>query len=229
MYPKLSRRLRALMIDSLVLVVVVAFSIAVGTSIGLKNDVYQSALILMPIILFEPVLVSLTGGNVGHHLMGIRIRKVGANKKINIFQALVRTFFKLFLGVPSLIAILTSKKRQAVHDFLSVSLVVVKDPASLPGYEVLDERTESLDYKYPGKVRRLVVVGVYLLLSMLFASMISFFSVSELCAFRQICSQLESSMQFLISLCFWVSAFVLPWLGWSGRLYGARRIRLEVY
>ncbi|AWF81173.1 hypothetical protein BTJ40_10280 [Microbulbifer sp. A4B17] len=227
MYPKLSRRFRALMIDSLVLVAVVAFSIAIGTSVDFTNGVYQSVLVLVPIFLFEPVLVSVTGGNIGHHLMGIRIRKSGSDNKINIVQAVIRTFLKLLLGVPSLIAILTSKKHQAVHDLLSMSLVVVKDPASLPSYEVLDERTELQGYQYPGKIRRLMVTVTYLILSLLAISMITIFLVSDLCAYRQVCSNTEDTIQIFLGLAFWVLVFVLPWVGWSGRLYGARKVRLE--
>ncbi|WP_444930942.1 RDD family protein [Microbulbifer sp. SSSA002] len=226
MYPKLSRRFRALMIDSLVLIAVTVLSIAIGTSIDFTNEVYQSVLILLLIVLFEPVLVSLTGGSVGHHLVGVRIRKIASDKRINIVQAIIRTLFKLLLGVPSLIFVLTSKKYQALHDFISMSLVVVKAPALLPSYEVLEERTESYEYEYPGKTRRLIVAVMYVISSSLAISAIAVISVSDLCASKQVCNSAEDTVHLFLGVLFWVLVFVLPWAGWAGRLYGARRIRL---
>jgi uncharacterized RDD family membrane protein YckC len=92
------------------------------------------------IIIMEPGLVSITGGTIGHHLRGLRIQRRWDGTNLNIFRATIRFLVKFLLGWLSFLFILQTKKHQAIHDLISGSVVVLKDPAKVPEWDALSER-----------------------------------------------------------------------------------------
>ena len=173
-YPRLIRRVRAILIDSVLLPVAVFGALILGDALGVSHTYGKLALILVPIIVLEPGLVALTGGTVGHHLLRIRVATIDGQRNISFFAATIRFIAKLLLGSLSLIFVLTTKKHQAVHDLLARSVVVHKDPSALPAYEILAERTpESEAYLYPSAWRRVLVIFGYWVLTTVAISIFS--------------------------------------------------------
>ena len=159
-YPRLIKRVRAVLIDSVLLPLVVIGTLIIGDALGIPGPYGKAMLILIPILVLEPGLVAFTGGTVGHHMLGIRVAKKDGSGNINIFAATIRFVVKLVLGWLSFIFVLTTTKHQAVHDLLAGSIVVHKDPTGLPAYEVLSERTgDSGAYIYPPGWRRIVIIS----------------------------------------------------------------------
>ena len=106
-YPRLIRRVRAILIDSVLLPITVFGTLILGDALGVTHTYGKVALILVPIFVLEPGLVAVTGGTVGHHLMKIRIATIDGQRNINIFAATLRFLAKLLLGWLSLIFVLT--------------------------------------------------------------------------------------------------------------------------
>ncbi len=151
MYSTLIRRVQGLLIDSVVVCVVLVVSLVVAGQLKLTNENHAVFIAFIPFVFLEPILVSVTGGTVGRHIIGLRVRKVFEDKNINIFVTVIRSILKILVGTVSLVFVLTTKRHQAIHDLLSRSIVVVKGPEGIPGDEALSEgRSDTENYKYSG-------------------------------------------------------------------------------
>lgn len=145
LYPRLIKRVRAVLIDSVLVPVTVFGTLILGDALGVSHPFAKAMLIAAPIFVLEPAFVAITGGTVGHHLMKIRVTRLDGAGKINILAATVRFIVKMLLGWMSFIFVLTTIKHQAVHDLIARSLVVHRDASGLPSYEVLPERKSDTE------------------------------------------------------------------------------------
>lgn len=140
MYPRLLRRVRAVIIDEVVLLAALAaWWWTVGMADGASTALKVGSLCLVFVIV-DPVLVAWTGGTVGHHLMGLKVRSAARDARINPLLATVRALLRYLLGALSLLLILLTKKHQAIHDLATGSIVVLRDPQRHSGREKLAER-----------------------------------------------------------------------------------------
>ena len=227
-YPRLIKRVRAVLIDSVLLPVAILVTLLLGNALGVSHPVGKAMLILAPIFILEPGLVAFTGGTVGHHLMKIRITRTDGKRNINIFAAIVRFVVKLLLGWLSFIFVLTTAKHQAVHDLVARSLVIHKDTAGLPAFEALTERAfDNAAYVYAPGWRRVVVVFVYAVLATVALSIaITLVSTTE-CIEARKCTTLDKLFEIALSVLWIVGLGWLTVRGWNGMLYGCRRRRRE--
>ncbi len=223
-YPRLIRRVRAILVDSIILPVVMFGVVMVGSAAGVSDGYAKFALLIVPIFFLEPAMVALTGGTIGHHLQGVRIARLDGQRNINILAATLRFVVKVLLGWFSMIFILTTKRHQALHDLLARSVVVHKSPSALPAYEVLAEReSASGAYSYPSTWRRVLVIFGYWILSSVVAVIVSGVAVSNDCLAFQFCDRWENLLLLGLNIAWLVSlGFAMVW-GWQGRLYGCRR------
>lgn len=223
-YPRLIRRVRATLIDS-VLVPLAAFGILIlGDALGVSHAYGKLALIIVPIFVLEPGLVALTGGTVGHHLMKIRIATLDGQRHINIFAATLRFLVKLLLGWLSLILVFTTKKHQAVHDLLARSVVVLKDPGSLPAYDVLAERVpDSAAHSYPAAWRRVLVIFGYWILANVALSISRNVVASSQCIDGNRCATAEYLLLLALNIAWLLAIGAAAVWGWRGQLYGCRK------
>lgn len=83
-YPRLIKRVRAVLIDSVLVPVSVFGTLILGDSLGISHPVGKVMLLLVPIFVLEPGLVALTGGTVGHHLQGLRVTTVDGRRNVNL-------------------------------------------------------------------------------------------------------------------------------------------------
>lgn len=229
MYPRLIRRIQALLIDSAVLLAVFICSVALAGYLKLDNEFLGAAIAFLPAILIEPLLVSLKGGTIGHHILGLRVRNIANSKNLNIFSAIIRTALKAILGTVSLVCVLTTKKHQAIHDLLTRSIVVINDTNGLPSYEVLSERElDHEKYYYPGVIRRLLFIALYFVLFFISIGILTVFGLSDSCVDSGRCGYLDSVVYVFMSVYYWVGIFGIPALGWMSKLYGCRKVRKSV-
>lgn len=176
------------------------------------------------VFLWDPVLVSLAGGTIGHHLRGMRVqhREDGAN--LGAFRACLRFAVKTLLGWLSLVLVLTTKKHQAIHDYISGSVVTIKDPYNAPGHAFSGERIlPEANFIIPSKLRRVTMIVFYSVLLFLANNLISALFISDACVFHGTCSSRENLISGIFDLAWLVSMFVVVYLGWQGRLWGAMR------
>ena len=193
-YPRLIKRVRAVLIDSVLLPVAVFSVLLLGDSMGVSSALGKATLIVLLIFVLEPGMVAFTGGTVGHHLLSIRVANRDGSRNINIFAATIRFVIKLVLGWLSFIFVLTTTKHQAVHDLVAGSIVVHKDTTGLPAYEVLSERTQETDaYTYPATGRRVAVITLYWILCSIALVIASYIAITtESLRTNQIFSALPS-------------------------------------
>lgn len=122
-YPFMLERIQSILIDSVLIVAcMIIFSDILS---GFKNvPDWLRAVLLISLFLYEPIATTF-GGTIGNNIKGIRVRKDSDDtKQINIFQALIRYFFKLLFGWLSFITIFSSSKKRAIHDILSGTVII---------------------------------------------------------------------------------------------------------
>jgi uncharacterized RDD family membrane protein YckC len=223
-YPRLIRRVRAVLIDSVLLPVSIFSTLIVGDALGVTSTFAKAMLFGLPVFVLEPALVAFTGGTVGHHLMKIRITRLDGMGNINILAATVRFVVKLLLGWLSFIFVLTTTKHQAVHDLVARSLVVHKDVRGLPAYDVLPERkSDTENYVYPPAWRRIIVAIAYCVLVYIAVCVVILAVASTECTDGNRCSTVETLFEIALSIMWLVTTGWVAVRGWGGRLYGCRR------
>ena len=222
-YPRLIRRIQALFIDG-VIVPVAAISVLIFISSFDIPNIYSAISAALIIFILEPLLVSTTGGTLGHHIIGVQVKNINTGKNINIFFATIRFVSKIFLGIFSLISIFTTKKYQAFHDLLSRSVVTFKSPRSTPGYELLNEReVESSEYNYPSKALRIIMILIYNVILFVVIGVLTRFSLTDSCLAYNKCSDIENILLFTMQIIWVISIFSIVVYCWKCLLPGCRR------
>ena len=164
-YPRLLRRVQAVLIDSILIPIAFMLTLLLVGQFEVESIYIKAAALFLPIFILEPVMVAISGGTIGHHMLGIQVQSSNSGKNLNILLALLRFVIKTFLGWLSLIFVLITKRHQAIHDLLSMSVVINKSD-NLPSAEALPERSNQEDgYKYPPRFLRLFMIVLYILLN----------------------------------------------------------------
>ena len=160
-YPRLIRRIQALLIDSVLLPLGALGAMATISGLGVRSE-YAALAAGFVVFLMEPVLVAFTGGTVGHHLRGLTVVHPKSKERLNILTATLRFAFKVPLSWLSLITYFTTKRYQAFHDLISSSVVVLKQPQEMVAFEKLGERQfKEPGFRYPSVRRQVFIVVVY--------------------------------------------------------------------
>lgn len=124
-----SRRIQAALLDGIILVIFFVGLIVLASNVELSQWMKVSLFVFVG-LLFEPLLVSMTGASLGHHYKGLRVEKDGDGRNLNIFEALFRFLIKSVLGTFSLVFFLITKRHKALHD-MAVNSVVVMNKVSI--------------------------------------------------------------------------------------------------
>jgi len=224
-YPYLNRRVYAATIDASLLALGLVATILF---IGQNNLPSWSYLFLCALVtLIEPVLVSTTGGSIGHHLFGIKVIDQSSGNHIGVVRALVRTVTRFMFGTLSLFFIHTTKRYQALHDLAANSLVIVKHPSSLPARHYRKEQSlEQPLYRYPSLWKRGFIICLYAIVSIFALAEISSLFVTESCLLKRQCSDEHKVIVAVMDFIFAVILVTLMIWGVKGRLWGAKRKRL---
>lgn len=122
-YPFVLERIQSILIDSVLIIACMIIFSDVLSSFKNVPD-WLRAVLLLSLFLYEPIMTTF-GGTIGNNFKGIRVRKNSdETESINIFQAIIRYFFKLLLGWLSFITIFSSTKKRAIHDILSGTVMI---------------------------------------------------------------------------------------------------------
>lgn len=222
-FPRLLRRIRASMIDSVVYILI--FALWFYTLPYLQNfpGPARIALPIMLWLILDTLLVSTTGGTIGHHLMNIKVVDSRSLNHIGLFRATCRNILRIFLGGFSLIFIFVTKKHQALHDLVIGSNVVFKNVEKVPASERRTERLPDQNYHYPAIWRRTVLIILYLIVSYIAISVAITLLVSTDCIMKARCSDFDEIIQPTLGIVTLVAAAVIVINGCRGLLPGARR------
>jgi uncharacterized RDD family membrane protein YckC len=228
LYARFSRRLRAIVIDWAIAMAVLFGAVLLAVSV--ESDHFSRALgflVIATLLLYEPVLVSFTGGTPGHHLTNLRVVDDRSGGNVSFLKACARLVLKAVLGWYSFVILAATRRNQAVHDLLTRSTVQIRDPAKARSGQYITERVEVAS-GMPSRVRRAAVIFVYWLL--LFVGVLAVLAVmaatglmSHSCVYKDFCSGVDRIWNLVIGVTFLVMLAAVVALGWKGRLLGARK------
>ena len=229
-YARFSRRFRGMLLDWIVALIVIFGAVLVASAVG--NNNFSRALgilALLALLLYEPVLVSLTGGTLGHYFTNLRVVDDGDGGNVSFVKACARVVIKGLLGWYSFVILAATRRNQAVHDLLTRSTVQIRDPEkALPG-QYITERSEPTEAGVPSRWRRVVVICAYLALA--FVAFVAILGgimaaglVSARCIDNNFCSVGERIISLAAPLTLLAATALVVTLGWNGRLFGARRV-----
>jgi uncharacterized RDD family membrane protein YckC len=224
-YARFSRRLRGMMLDWVITLIVIFGAVLAAATVG--SDSFSRTLgilVVIALLLYEPVLVSFTGGTVGHYLANLRVVDERDGGKISFLKACARVVIKGLLGLYSFVILAATRRNQAIHDLLTRSTVQIRDPAkALPG-QYITERSEPANPNMPSGLRRVVVICGYLLAMFIVDVIITFGVLSPRCINNNLCSASERVVSLAAAVALLAMTALIIALGWKGRLVGARRI-----
>jgi uncharacterized RDD family membrane protein YckC len=226
-YARFSRRLRGIMLDWIITLSVIAGALLVAAS-ARNDDVSRvlGFLVVITLLLYEPVLVSFTGGTLGHYFTNLRVVDDRDGGNIGFARACARSLIKAVLGLYSFVILAATRRNQAVHDLLTRSTVQIRDPAKASLGQYIAERTE-LAAGMPSRWRRIAVTCFYLLLIgivyvVIIGGLVVPGAISDACIDRNFCSGGERILSLIFGAGLLGMCAVCIALGWRGRLLGAR-------
>ncbi len=123
--PYLIDRLKAYFLDWVVLIIlmIVIAQILEFSSQSLPRVRILSLLGLFA--LYEPLMLSIFGGTLGHFVVGLRVRRNNDySKNLFILAAFIRLLVKFTLGWISFFTVSGNTQKKAIHDFASGSVVL---------------------------------------------------------------------------------------------------------
>jgi uncharacterized RDD family membrane protein YckC len=184
--------------------------------------------VVLILILYEPLLVSYTGGTLGHWYTNLRVVDDRTGGNLSLRTAFIRAGIKAVLGAYSFVVMMATRRNQTLHDLLTRSTVQIRDAATARPNDYITERTEFSSPSMPSRGRRVAIIAVYLGLTLLayiavFAIFVDAGAMSDACIDRDVCSATEKMLELIPGIAFLFIAAAWIGLGWRGRLYGARR------
>lgn len=231
-YARFSRRFRGLVLDWTILMAILFGGLALASTV--RNDNFSRVLgilVVATLLLYEPILVSVTGSTLGHYLTNLRVVDERGGGNVSFLKACARVVIKGVLGLYSFVTLAATNRNQAVHDLLTRSTVQIRNPAkALPG-QYVGERKGAAESDLPPPWRRVAAIGVYVLLihSFYIAVLIGLNEaglMSNACIDKlNRCSPGEWLFNAAAAVLFLLLTALIIARGWRGRLFGARKTR----
>jgi len=229
LYARFTARFRGILVDWMI-VMAITFS-AVFIAVTVANDGFSrvfGCVVILGLLLYEPVLVSVTGGTLGHYFNNLRVVDEHSGGNVSFLKACARVVIKGLLGWYSFVILAATRRNQAIHDLLTRSTVQIRSAAKARPGQYITERVELSDSGLPSRLRRAAIIGVYLLF--LFAAfgavsvlLVMAGVVSHRCSDSNYCSAGErmANLGAGVALILLMAAVIA--FGWKGKLFGARR------
>lgn len=122
-YPSVLDRIKSTLIDS---IIIIGCMFLFSDILEMFNNVpnWIRATLFISLFMYEPICTAY-GATLGNHKMNIRVRKNSdETKRIHIFQAIIRYFFKVIFGWISFLTIFISPKSRTLHDIICGSVMI---------------------------------------------------------------------------------------------------------
>ena len=122
-YPSVLDRTKSTLIDTILLIACMLLFTDILEMFE-KVPEWTRAVLFISLLMYEPICTTF-GATLGNDKMKIRVRKNSdTTKRLNIFQAIIRYFFKIIFGWLSYLSIFISPKSRTIHDIISGSIMV---------------------------------------------------------------------------------------------------------
>ena len=224
-YATFTGRVRALLVDACViaggLVVVVVGSDFAERIPGSGRIAWLAMFVL--IVMYEPLLIWRRGATIGHARNHLRVVRVKTGRAPGLLRAFARYVTKVVLGLPSFVTMAFTRKHQAVHDWLTQTVVEVApdaDPEVAPYYV---ERQDNPDEMLPSAARRVAIVIVYLIGIFVFYAIVQQMVDPGGCSRERSCVGGQRIAVEALALTWLALSLAATVAGWKGSLPGARR------
>jgi len=135
------RRLNALTADALILILFSGFMIVAESAVDDRPGVrlVLAAFWYGTLLFYEPAMVTLLGGTLGHRLFNLRVVDDGTMTNLGFLKAVGRFWAKLLLGLFSFLSMSFSRRHQTLHDLVTRSTVQIRDPSLAKPYHYVRE------------------------------------------------------------------------------------------
>jgi uncharacterized RDD family membrane protein YckC len=227
-YGRFSRRIRAVVIDWIIIMLLLVTALFVAISVNSDRIGRILGFTFVGIwLLYEPLLVSAAGSTIGHFRANLRVVDNKTHGNISFVKAVVRVIIKGVLGIYSFITMATTFRHQALHDLLTQSTVQIRDLSRASPHHYLHARIELSNPAMPSAWRRILVIILYLAAVLVVALLVGYGVtraglLSNACFTGRRCSPSENAVQLLRGLCLIVVSILCIIQGWRGRLFGCR-------
>jgi uncharacterized RDD family membrane protein YckC len=228
LYATLPRRIKASIIDGVVLLALFILSpLLIGSLVG--KDIGLNAIVMFaPPLLLEPFLITYLGFTLGQYIFGIQVIRLDSGGKCPLIASFGRYCTKAILGGLSMVYMLFSKKHQAIHDHLAKTLVVLSDEKIKrnPSFSEYGEREQTLegDYSYPAAHKMFVFFLLWLIpVCIIYGFIIEGAALLMLPGYTFETEKLPKEMDIAIDLVGSLIFIALAILASKGYLPGAKR------
>jgi uncharacterized RDD family membrane protein YckC len=202
-------------------------------ALALDGAVYGVSMILLVVLLeavhgghggpYEPVLVWRRGATLGHMAANIRVVDLRTGDNPTFLRASGRFWLKAFVGLLAFVFMGTTRRHQALHDLAARTTVEINDPAKALPEHFVEERAHLPTADLPSRLRRIVVILAYSVVSWLVLGAALIAIESDQCLeHNSACSPAERLLESVLGLLFVGVLAACIIFGWTGRLLGAR-------
>ena len=126
LYAKIWPRVKAILIDGFILGIAFLVAAIVGANIAGAGAVAFVVWVAFWVV-YDPLLVSGTGGTVGHHLQNLRVVSDRTGGNPSLLAAFIRNVVKGLLGTFSLLGMAGSRRQKSIHDWIAGTTVQARD------------------------------------------------------------------------------------------------------
>lgn len=124
-FATINKRVKAAIIDSIFLIVIALLVGEFFAVAELNNATFKIIAFVLIFILYDPFFTSFYGATIGHSYNHISVKQENNPKKnINFHHAFIRFLIKVSLGWLSLLSIINSTNKKAIHDYAVKSIVI---------------------------------------------------------------------------------------------------------
>lgn len=230
-YGRFSRRLKAVVIDSVILTLALVAALFAAVAAGSDHvGRILGTTVAAVWLLYEPLLVSATGSTVGHYLTNLRVVDNRSHGNISFMKAVARAVIKAVLGIYSFVTMGVSLRHQAVHDLVTGSTVQIRDLGRARPRDYVTAGAKLRDAAMPSTGRRIAIIAAYVvatdLVVVIAAGLLAATgSISPACLDDDWCSSSDNALVRGLGVAFVALPLLCIIQGWRGRLYGCRRRR----
>jgi uncharacterized RDD family membrane protein YckC len=129
LYARMGPRMNAFFIDAAILGAAFLVAALVGANLAGTGAV-AFVIWLAFWVLYDPLMVSRTGGTIGHRLQNLRVVSDRTGRSPSLLVAFIRNVVKGILGTLSFVAMAGSSRQKALHDWIAGTTVQARDPRS---------------------------------------------------------------------------------------------------
>ena len=228
LYATLPRRIKASIVDGIVLLTLIILSPLLIASLAGKDTSLNTIALLTPPLLLEPLLISYLGFTLGQYIFGIKVVRLDTGGKCPLISSFARYYTKVILGSLSMVYMLFSKKHQAIHDYIAKTLVILSDKKieRNPHFAQYGEREQNLgdNYSCPSALRRFGFFILWLIpVSILYGIIIEGIALLMLPGYTLETEKLPQHIDIIANLIGSIIFIGLAILASKGYLPGAKR------